>query len=285
MDNSLTKETRAVTSPEELRRYGIWVVGINDEEYPQRYKDHLKEKAPPQLYGIGDKFLLKGGGLGIVGSRNVDQASTCFTREVAEWCADNSMPVVSGGARGVDRTSMVTALENGGTVIGILPDNLLKRSHDPSIRDAIEGGRLLLLSPYDPKAHFKVGRAMGRNKLIYAMADYVVVVSAESNKGGTWAGAIEELDLKKRANPRPVFVQTGENVPQGNNDLLKLGTIPIDSSDFKRKIEDLMDQILESHDKTKPTKQYQTMFFEPDSTEMAVAEPETETLENSDSIY
>ena len=26
-----------------------------------------------------------------------------------------------------------------------------------------------------------------------------------------------------------------------------------------------MDQILESHDKTKPTKQYQTMFFEPDS--------------------
>jgi len=30
---------------------------------------------------------------------------------------------------------------------------------------------------------------MGRNKLIYAMADYGLVVSADCEKGGTWAGA------------------------------------------------------------------------------------------------
>jgi predicted Rossmann fold nucleotide-binding protein DprA/Smf involved in DNA uptake len=34
---------------------------------------------------------------------------------------------------------------------------------------------------------------MGRNKLIYAMADYGLVVSAEHKKGGTWAGELAIL--------------------------------------------------------------------------------------------
>ena len=63
---------------------------------------------------------------------------------------------------------------------------------------------------------------MGRNKLIYALADFSLVVSAEHKKGGTWAGAEEEL---KRENHIKVFVRTGINIPQGNNKLLELGAI------------------------------------------------------------
>ena len=63
---------------------------------------------------------------------------------------------------------------------------------------------------------------MGRNKLIYAMSDYSLVVSAEYRKGGTWAGAEEEL---KRENSLPVFVRTGDDVPQGNKKLLNLGAL------------------------------------------------------------
>lgn len=53
---------------------------------------------------------------------------------------------------------------------------------------------------------------MGRNKLIYGMSDYGLVVSAEYKKGGTWAGAAEEL---KRENALPVFVRVGNDVPLG----------------------------------------------------------------------
>ncbi|MCI5165768.1 MAG: DNA-processing protein DprA [Candidatus Electrothrix sp. GM3_4] len=207
---------------EEWQRNGIWIISRSDADYPVRYKIHLKDKAPPLLFGVGNRSLLNGGGLGIVGSRNVDQEGEAFTRQVAELCAHNRMPVVSGGARGVDQISMTAALEAGGVTIGVLAENLLKKSVVRSARHAIADGRLLLLSPCHPNARFTVGTAMGRNKLIYAMADYGLVVSAEYKKGGTWAGATEEL---KRDNSRPLFVRTGSNVPPGNDKLLKLGAI------------------------------------------------------------
>ena len=43
-----------------------------------------------------------------------------FTREAAELCAYNRMPVVSGGYRGVDQIAMTAALEAGGSVMGWL---------------------------------------------------------------------------------------------------------------------------------------------------------------------
>ena len=207
---------------EEWQRNGIWIISRSDEDYPKRYKTHLKDQAPPLLFGAGDRSLLNGGGLGIVGSRNVDQNGDNFTRQVAELCASNKMPIVSGGARGVDQIAMSAVLEAGGITIGILAENLLRKSVERTARYAISDGRLLLLSPYHPNARFTVGTAMARNKLIYAVVDYCLVVSAEHKKGGTWAGAEEEL---KREISRPVFVRAGNNVPKGNNKLLDIGAI------------------------------------------------------------
>lgn len=199
---------------------GIWVVCRSDPDYPARCKTHLKEKAPPILFGAGERSLLRGGGLAIVGSRDVDSAGETFARDVAVRCAREGMPVVSGGARGVDQVAMSAALEAGGVVVGVLADTLLRRSVSRDARGALAEGRLLLVCPCDPEAGFNVGNAMGRNKLIYAMADYGLVVSADYKKGGTWEGAQEEL---KRAPGRPLFVRSGENVPKGNLDLIKMG--------------------------------------------------------------
>lgn len=112
------------------------------------------------------------------------------------------------------------SMANGGVTIGVIADNLLKKSLERNSRKAIASGNLLFLSPYHPKAGFQVGNAMGRNKLIYAMADYSVVVCSEVGKGGTWAGAKEELG---RTNSLPVFVRAGENIPSGNKKLLEMG--------------------------------------------------------------
>lgn len=239
---------------EEWQRNGIWIISRSDTDYPARYKKHLKDKAPPLLFGVGNRSLLKGGGLGIVGSRNVDQEGVAFTRQAAELCAYNRMPVVSGGARGVDQISMNAALEAGGFTIGILAENLLKKSVERSARQAIADGRLLLLSPYHPNARFTVGTAMGRNKLIYAMSDHGLVVSAEHKKGGTWAGAQEEL---KRENALPVFVRTGNDVPQGNIKLLELGAIAwpdsIDRSNFRQQLHDLVVKARDNRSKKNPS--------------------------------
>jgi len=239
LEKLLGRGVRLGFAVEEWQRNGIWIVSRSDPDYPSRYKKHLKDKAPPLLFGVGNRSLLRGGGLGIVGSRNVDQAGEAFACEVAEHCAHNRMPVVSGGARGVDQISMNAALAAGGVTIGILAENLLRKSVERSARQALAEGHLLLLSPYHPSARFSVGGAMGRNKLIYAMSDYGLVVSAEHKKGGTWAGAQEEL---KRENSRPVFVRAGSGVSQGNNKLLDLGAIPwpdsIENNGFQQQLHD-----------------------------------------------
>ncbi len=238
---------------EEWQRSGIWIVSRGDAEYPIRYKKHLKKKAPPILFGVGNRSLLSGGGLGIVGSRNVDLAGEAFARQVSQLCAHNHMPVVSGGANGVDQIAMSTSLESGGVAIAILAENLLQKSVERTARQAIAEERLLLLSPYHPKARFSVGNAMGRNKLIYALSDYALVVSAEYRKGGTWAGAEEELN---RESPQPVFVRIGDTVPQGNSKLVELGAIAwpdsIDSDTFRLQLQDLTETASANREKNTP---------------------------------
>ena len=58
--------------------------------------------------------------------------------------------------------------------------------------------------------------------MIYALADYGLVVSADHRKGGTWGGAEEELNRRPH---RPVFVRVTGAVPPGNRALVKLGAI------------------------------------------------------------
>jgi predicted Rossmann fold nucleotide-binding protein DprA/Smf involved in DNA uptake len=219
----LKRGVRLGFAVEKWDQSGIWVLCRSDPEYPVRYKTHLKDKAPAVLFGVGNRSLLPGGGLAIVGSRNVDADGEAFARAVADRCARHDMPVVSGGARGVDQIAMNSALEAGGQVVGVLADTLLRKSVTPEARDALAGGKLLLISPYHPETGFNVGNAMGRNKLLYALADYGLVVSADHLKGGTWAGAAEEL---KRQPGRTVFVRLSDTVPPGNRKLVELGARP-----------------------------------------------------------
>ena len=69
---------------------------------------------------------------------------------------------------------------------------------------------------------------MGRNKLIYGLAEFAVVVSSDHQTGGTWAGALEAL----KANLCPVLVRDGDGVPRGNKELLKLGATALPASEL-----------------------------------------------------
>jgi predicted Rossmann fold nucleotide-binding protein DprA/Smf involved in DNA uptake len=87
------------------------------------------------------------------------------------------------------------------------------------VREQLLDNQLALVTPYAPTAGFSVGAAMGRNKVIYGLADFAVVVSSDHQTGGTWSGAVEAL----KANWCRVFVRDGDDVPKGNRELLKLG--------------------------------------------------------------
>jgi len=201
----------------------IWVVSRADAEYPRRLKARLREDAPAVLYGCGDMALLETGGLAVVGSRHVDDALIDYTMAVGQLAARAGRTLVSGGAKGIDQAAMRGALEAGGKVCGVLADSLEKTCMKREHRNLLLDGQLVLISPYDPSAGFNVGNAMQRNKLIYALADTSLVVSSDLNKGGTWAGAVEQLDKYKFI---PVFVRSTGESSAGLDSLRKKGALP-----------------------------------------------------------
>lgn len=153
---------------EEFAHKGFWTITGDEERYPTRLKDRLGNQAPPILYGVGEIDLLGIDGVGVVGSRDIGAASQEVARNVAKVASAASLPVVSGGARGVDQEAMSASFNYGGTVVGALADSLVRAASDASIRHAIAEGRLCLITPYAPTAPFSAGNAMGRNKIIYA---------------------------------------------------------------------------------------------------------------------
>jgi DNA processing protein len=201
----------------------IWVVSRADAEYPRRLKARLREDAPAVLYGCGDMALLETGGLAVVGSRHVDEALTDYTMAVGRLAARAGRTLVSGGAKGIDQAAMRGALEGGGKVCGVLADSLEKTTMNREHRNLLLDGQLVLISPYDPSAGFNVGHAMQRNKLIYALADTSLVVSSDLNKGGTWNGAVEQLDKLKFV---PVFIRSTGESSAGLEGLRKKGALP-----------------------------------------------------------
>ncbi len=191
-----------------------------DAGYPRRLKTRLREEAPPILYGCGQLDLLDAGGLAVVGSRHVEDELIRYTTRLGSLAAEAGTAIVSGAARGIDSSAMSGAMDAGGKVIGVMADSLGRAALAKGNREALRAGRLVLISAYDPAAGFNVGHAMQRNKAIYALADTALVVTSDFNKGGTWAGAIEQLDRLRFV---PVFVRNSVSAGKGNAALLQRG--------------------------------------------------------------
>ena len=201
----------------------IWVVSCADGEYPQRLKTRLKDDAPPVLYGSGESAILDTGGLAVVGSRDVNDELVEYTQGIGRLTASAGRTLVSGGARGIDQAAMRGALESGGKVAGVLADSLERAALNREHRNLLMDGQLVLISPYDPSAGFNVGNAMQRNKLIYALADAALIVSSDYEKGGTWAGAVEQLEKLRLV---PVYVRSNGETGKGLDALRRKGALP-----------------------------------------------------------
>jgi predicted Rossmann fold nucleotide-binding protein DprA/Smf involved in DNA uptake len=223
-----------------LQALGIWLLTRFDEGYPPRLIERLGRAAPLMLYGAGEPRLLNKHGLAVIGSRNIDARRFELTELVGRACAESNLMVYSGGARGVDKTAMGAAIAAGGSAAGVLADSLEKAVRAADARTAIEESQLVLATPYSPESSFNVGTAMSRNKLIYALSDFALVIASDAEKGGTWAGAEEALAAGWVA----VFVVDGPQIPEGNRLLIKRGAIPFpDTFDLTSSLSDW----LESH--------------------------------------
>lgn len=217
-----------------LDQSGIATLTPFDEGYPQRLQARLGSKTPAILHAAGALELLDQPGVGVAGSRNVSKEGAEVAKALGRQAASLGLPLISGAARGVDQFAMSAAFQAGGTVVGVPAHSLVRTLRDSGVRRAVHEGRTVVCTPYAPDSPFSVGKAMGRNKLIYALSDVTVAVAADNGSGGTWSGATEAI----RADYCRVAVWRGNGEGPGNEPLERRGALPLtDTSD--------LDQILD----------------------------------------
>lgn len=226
---------------------GLWILTYLDKDYPWRLKERLLGNShfPPILYGGGNPSLLQDGGLAVVGSRkppeDLEKYYFDYAFELGREAAEEEITIISGGAKGVDEKAMRGSLESGGSAVGILTYQLLKKYTDRSFREYIRDGRLTWISLTDPEIElFDRGRyayrsaAMQRNKYIYCLADAAVVVRS-GEKGGTWSGAIENLE--KSWVPLWVKKHNDHDVGAGNGRIVEKRYIGDNKGNVKKRVQ------------------------------------------------
>ncbi|MCD8297186.1 MAG: DNA-processing protein DprA [Prevotella sp.] len=221
---------------ENMLSQGYEIFPIHSDDYPKILKDHLGMGSPTVIFTKGNKELFLEPSIAIVGSRNADEISLNFTKKVAKKASSDNKVVVSGFAKGVDRQALDSTLEAGGKSVIVLPQGIMTfASGFKQYYKYIAQGRVIVMSPFAPKAPWSVEFAMARNPIIYGMASEIYVAQSD-NKGGTWSGVIDGLKKK-----RTIYVRCpGENEKNANLQLIDKGAIAVDINGCQ--IENLMDE-------------------------------------------
>ena len=153
-------------------------------EYPGLLRQRLGLDSPGCLWAKGDVSLLNTPAIALVGSRDLHSANRAFSEAVGHMAAEKGLTLISGNARGADRSAQQACLEKGGRVISIVADEL---SRQPILQN------VLYLSEDNFDEPFSAQRALSRNRCIHALGQLVFVAQCSLGKGGTWDGTMRTL--------------------------------------------------------------------------------------------
>lgn len=154
------------------------------EGYPLILRQRLGLDSPGCLWAKGDLSILNTPAIALVGSRELREENRAFAAEVGYQAAVKGLTLVSGNARGADRTAQEACLKAGGRVISIVADELAKQ---PQRRN------LLYLSEDGYEDAFSAQRALSRNRCIHSLGQMVFVAQSDHGRGGTWDGTVKNL--------------------------------------------------------------------------------------------
>ena len=152
--------------------------------YPLHLRKRLGLDSPGVLWARGDLNLLQQPTVALVGSRELREENWRFAAEVGRQAAIQGYVLVSGNARGADRTAQESCLAAGGKVISVVADELWKQP----LRENV-----LYLSEDDYEEAFSAQRALSRNRVIHALGIVTFVAQASLRTGGTWDGTAKNL--------------------------------------------------------------------------------------------
>ena len=200
-----------------------------NERYPGKLRNCLGLDAPATLWAKGNLALLEKPTIALVGSRDLREENHHFAVAVGEEAARQGYTLVSGNARGADKTAQEACLAAGGTVISVVADEL-----DSHVR---RSENILYLSEDGFDLSFSPIRALSRNRVIHALGEKTFVAQCTSGKGGTWDGTVKNL----QKNWSPVYCF--DDGSQAVGLLIQQGAVPISQVQLQN-IRELQNPIL-----------------------------------------
>lgn len=215
----LSRSGSATFKVNELKGIGIHIISKVDSTYPSTLKKKLKNDSPSILFYAGNIELLDYKMLGIVGTKTVDASSETFINEVVDEHVTVGFGIISGGSKGVEHLCELRALQNKGTVISVTSEGIKRTVRSVEYRKYLMNGQMLLLSEVLPDTTHRVLNSMNKNKYIYALSQYTIIVNSDYKKGVTWTGATENHQNKWSQS----YVRIALDSPKGNQALHELG--------------------------------------------------------------
>jgi DNA processing protein len=201
---------------------GIRLVWCEEDDFPPALRALPQA---PLVLAVRGRWPPPEPALGVVGSRAATPYGMNATRRLAGAAARAGVALVSGLARGIDRAAHDAALAEGACPIAVL-GNGLGIPYPPEhagLQETIarEGTLISEFTLHDPPTRWTFPR---RNRLIAALARWLLVVEA-SSQSGALITARHAIELN-----RPVLVVPGpidSATSQGTNRLIADGAQPI----------------------------------------------------------
>ncbi len=166
------------------RKNGCNVLTRAGKSYPLAVRKRLGDDSPGSIWAKGDTSLLTTPMISLVGSRDLCTANMEFAAAVGREAALQGYTLVSGNARGADKTAQESCLAAGGNVICVVADNLGKHA---------QKDRVLYLSEDGFDCAFSSQRALSRNRIIHCLGQMTFVAQSALGTGGTWDGTVKNL--------------------------------------------------------------------------------------------
>ncbi len=158
------------------------IILYTSDDYPYLLKEI--PDAPSMFYILGNKELLQTPSVAIIGSRECSELGEGETAYLAKTLSSCGVTIVSGMARGIDRSAHFGALQEVGSSIGVLGsgiDIIYPQKNDDIYFKLKEHG--LLISEFAPTFPPDPSNFPIRNRIISGLSHGVIVIEADLKSG------------------------------------------------------------------------------------------------------
>lgn len=157
---------------------------LADNHYPERLRHISLPPAVLFVSGLNVEALNRPSVIAVIGSRKPSVYGIEVTKKLTAAIAGRGVPVVSGGARGIDALAHRTALKTGGPTFAVLGNGLgvtYPPEHKTLFADIGKSGALI--TEFPPGTAPQRSYFPARNRILAGLCDAVLVTEASGSSG------------------------------------------------------------------------------------------------------